>query len=74
MFMKHIFAQYPKVFLCLLLTAVTCLAYLPMGDFGFINYDDNIYVYENPHVQQGLTGAGLEWAFTTTLTGATGTR
>ena len=36
MFMKHTCEQYPKVFLCLLLTAVTGLAYLPMGDFGCI--------------------------------------
>lgn len=36
MFMKHTCEQYPRVFLYLLLTAVTGLAYLPMGDFGFI--------------------------------------
>ena len=27
--------------------------------FGFINYDDNLYVYENPVVQQGLTLTGV---------------
>ena len=26
---------------------------------GFINYDDNIYVYENPHVVRGLTAEGI---------------
>lgn len=31
----------------------------------FINLDDNIYVSENPYVQQGLSFAGIKWAFTT---------
>jgi tetratricopeptide (TPR) repeat protein len=32
--------------------------------FGFVNYDDNIYVYENPIVQKGLTWQGVRWAST----------
>ena len=35
--------------------------------FGFINYDDPENVYENPHVVAGLSGAGIEWAFTCLL-------
>lgn len=31
--------------------------------FGFVNYDDPTYVTANPHVQGGLTWAGLRWAF-----------
>jgi len=31
----------------------------------FINFDDNLYVYENPVVQRGLTLQGFRWAFTT---------
>jgi protein O-mannosyl-transferase len=30
----------------------------------FINYDDPAYVYENPHVREGLTIQGIVWAFT----------
>ena len=30
---------------------------------AFVNLDDNVYVYENPHVSHGLTGQGLVWAF-----------
>jgi cytochrome c-type biogenesis protein CcmH/NrfG len=29
----------------------------------FINYDDPVYVTENRHVQAGLSGPGLAWAF-----------
>ena len=34
-------------------------------DFGFVNYDDPDYVTTNRVVQQGLTMAGVKWAFTT---------
>jgi hypothetical protein len=33
--------------------------------FEFVDYDDNLYVTANPHVQEGLTRAGVRWAFTT---------
>jgi tetratricopeptide (TPR) repeat protein len=32
---------------------------------GFVNFDDNEYVYDNEKVQAGLTPAGVWWAFTT---------
>jgi tetratricopeptide (TPR) repeat protein len=31
----------------------------------FVNYDDPIYVTENPQVQAGLTVSGIQWAATT---------
>ena len=31
----------------------------------FVNFDDEAYVYENWHVQRGLTGEGTAWAITT---------
>ena len=33
----------------------------------FINYDDDVYVYENPVVIHGLTWSGVKWAFTHTV-------
>ena len=30
----------------------------------FINYDDPLYVYDNPHVRAGLSWHEIEWAFT----------
>ena len=30
----------------------------------FVNYDDDLYVYENPVVQKGLTWEGFRWALT----------
>jgi len=49
----------------LLLALVTLLAYWPVACNGFVNYDDQVYVTENRVVQNGLTWAGLKWAFTT---------
>ncbi len=32
--------------------------------YGFVNFDDDAYVYENPVVSKGLSIAGMRWAFT----------
>jgi tetratricopeptide (TPR) repeat protein len=46
--------------------AVACLIVFGQAvRFDFINYDDNAYVTENPHVRAGLTWEGVHWAFTT---------
>ena len=52
-------------YLAFSLAVVTFLLYLPTLDFGFVNYDDNLYVTDNMRVQQGLTWHNVEWAFTT---------
>ena len=33
-------------------------------EFGFVNLDDNRYIYDNSHVTQGLTRDSIAWAFT----------
>lgn len=40
------------------------LSFVPVREFGFVNYDDNEYVYENPPVRAGLSAQGVVWAFT----------
>jgi protein O-mannosyl-transferase len=51
------------------LALITVAVFWPLGRCQFINYDDNMYVTENVHVQQGLTWAGVRWAFQATVTG-----
>src|SRR5262249_40517998 len=34
-------------------------------DAGFTNFDDNLYVTQNPYVQDGLTVTNATWAFAT---------
>lgn len=48
------------------LTVVTLSVYNPASRFPFLNYDDNWYVIQNPHIRSGLTWSTLTWAFTTT--------
>jgi protein O-mannosyl-transferase len=52
-------------FIGLLLALLTLAVYLPVARHGFILYDDGDYVTGNPMVRNGLTLAGIKWAFTT---------
>jgi protein O-mannosyl-transferase len=47
----------------------TWAVYSQVGGFDFINYDDPVYVYQNSHVQGGLTLASVKWAFTSVVDG-----
>ena len=51
--------------IALLLALITLLVYLPVTRSGFLDYDDDDYVTNNQMVQNGLTLAGIQWAFTT---------
>ncbi|HET6370756.1 MAG TPA: tetratricopeptide repeat protein [Nitrospiria bacterium] len=53
----------------LLLVGATLVLFWQTHRFEFINYDDNQYVTENPHVKAGLSLEGMRWAFTTTTAG-----
>jgi protein O-mannosyl-transferase len=55
--------NWANLVVCLLLAAVTAIAYFGVSHHQFVNYDDNCYVTDNRHVQAGVTWAGLEWAF-----------
>ncbi len=58
-------AQYKwAIGLSLLLIAVTVVLYLPVLHHPFANLDDQGYVYENLHVQSGLTWSTIKWALT----------
>ena len=50
--------------ICLLLVLIVLLVFWQVQNHDFINFDDNIYVTENPHVQGGLTSESIRWAFT----------
>jgi tetratricopeptide (TPR) repeat protein len=49
---------------------VVGLVYWPVLGHDFVNFDDNLYVYENEQLlQHGLSLAGIAWSFTTLLGG-----
>ena len=54
-----------KLLASLLLVAATLFAYGPLGENGFVRFDDPVYITENPRVAEGITAEGVRWAFAT---------
>ena len=52
------------VLMCGVLALAVWLVFGQTLHHGFVNYDDNEYVYDNPAVVPGLTLRGIAWAFT----------
>jgi len=50
---------------CVCLGLVIAAIYGRVCGFDFVNYDDNLYITDNPHTKAGLTVDGIRWAFTT---------
>ena len=53
------------IYVSLTLAALTLIVYFQVHDFEFVNFDDRETIVGNSHIQNGLTIAGLSWAFTT---------
>ena len=53
-----------NILICLLLAVSIVVVYWQTGNFDFVNYDDPIYVKDNPLVKHGLTLDGIKWALT----------
>ncbi len=47
------------------LIIASCVAFGRIGANDFINFDDNLYITENVHVQSGFNVKNILWAFTT---------
>ncbi len=54
--------------ICVVLAAAVLIVYWQVQHHDFIDFDDNMYLIENTHLQSGLSCKGLTWAFTTTHT------
>jgi hypothetical protein len=54
-----------SLLICLTLAISTFAVFYQVHSFKFVNYDDSVYVYENPHIQSGITPESVKWAFTT---------
>ncbi|MGO9689962.1 MAG: glycosyltransferase family 39 protein, partial [Syntrophobacteraceae bacterium] len=49
----------------LFLTLITLTAFWQVNRCDFINCDDDVYVTDNIHIQDGVTMEAIRWAFTT---------
>jgi hypothetical protein len=52
-----------EILVSLTLSLMILVCYQTVSDYGFINYDDPMYVTDNEHVQGGVAMEGLLWAF-----------
>jgi len=51
------------ILVCLFLAMATFAVYWQVQSHDFVNLDDDHYVYENRHVQEGLSSKSIVWAF-----------
>ena len=71
--MRETHSPYFNFQYCILLLIVSVLLiYRQVIQFDFISLDDNIFVYLNPHIRNGLTAAAVQWAWTADLLHASG--
>jgi len=51
------------VLACLFLFFAALAIYWQMNNHDFVNFDDDLYVYENYRIKAGLTYSSIKWAF-----------
>jgi len=56
--------KHRRLLICILLAIATVAVYLPVRNYDFANYDDDVYVIKNPHVLSGLSFENIKWGFT----------
>jgi tetratricopeptide (TPR) repeat protein len=54
--------------ICMGLAAITFAVFWQTAHFAFLNYDDDLFVSENPKLAAGLSWPGIAWAFKANLT------
>ena len=62
--MRDLSKKSKLVLITALLIILTFGVFWQVRTHDFINFDDGVYVKENPHVQFGLSLQGIKWAFT----------
>ncbi|MCX8052328.1 MAG: tetratricopeptide repeat protein [Armatimonadetes bacterium] len=50
--------------IALLLVVLTYVCYQNVSECGFVHFDDDVYVINNPHIQGGFRMPHIHWAFT----------
>ena len=55
--------------ICLIMILAAIVVFWRLPSHEFVGFDDDLYVYENPFVQKGLSEEGFTWALKTFQTG-----
>lgn len=50
--------------ICAVLVLMILAVYWQTHEFAFVNFDDNVFVYNNQHVLKGLSWENLRWSMT----------
>lgn len=58
--------SHTRLLVCVALIVLTTAAFWQINSNDFINYDDDLYIYQNDHIKDGLNRQSFLWAFTTT--------
>lgn len=58
----------PATIVSICLAIAVFAVFAPVSGYDFVDYDDDRYISENPHIQDGLSSDGVGWAFSTGLT------
>jgi tetratricopeptide (TPR) repeat protein len=58
-----------KLIIYIVLLLATLAVFWQVNRYDFINFDDQVYVTENSHIQSGITLDGFRWALHTTCGG-----
>jgi tetratricopeptide (TPR) repeat protein len=67
--MSESMKRYLVIFVYSALICSTLLVFWQVRNFDFVDYDDSIYVNENPNVTKGLSSGSILWAFATSYFG-----
>ncbi len=62
--MKQKHDKLHTLFICAALALAVIIAFEPVRHNDFVNYDDDQYVTESPHIYGGITADSVLWAFT----------
>jgi len=61
--MRELPGKYRCVLICVLLAAGLLAVYWQVLTSNFVNFDDTIYVTENPHIKTGFSAENVKWVF-----------
>ena len=61
---RQVASRSVTVFICLLLIGITWSVFAQTTRYDFVNFDDDLYVYDTPAIAKGLTINGILAAFT----------
>ncbi|MDD5234463.1 MAG: tetratricopeptide repeat protein [Syntrophales bacterium] len=53
-----------RILICLFFVISISSVYWQVGNHDFLNFDDPVYITENPYVNSGLSLENIRWAFT----------